>query len=107
MLEPKEVVVNGRNYIVNPFNPSQAHSFLHALIVGRGTGMNIAGLGRTTLSQCLTPAPEMKPLSDDAVFGQWFNEHPADMLALESAALDALTEPWEAPNASTPKKADV
>lgn len=93
MLDPVGVIVNGREYAVNPFNPGQAFDYLHAMVVARGTGRGVSGLGRAALMQCVTP--DGRRLENADVFEKWFAEHPADMLELETRAMDALCAPWE------------
>lgn len=94
-LSPAEVDVNGKTYIVNPFDPSKAFDFLHRLGLSRVTGQGLAELGKIALDQCVTPAPNCRQLSDPMVFMEWFSQNPADMLPLEAAAINALARPWE------------
>ncbi len=93
MLEPAIVSVNGRDYTVIPFNPSEALEYLHALILARATGRHLASLGKVALHHCVTP--EGKGLDNEGHFQEVFSQFPADMLELETMAIDALCDPWE------------
>lgn len=93
MLEPKAVDVNGREYLVQPFNASEALKYLHGMIVARATGRGLAELGKIALDHCATPM--LESLSKPLVFDRHFNQYPQDMLELESKAMDILCAPWE------------
>lgn len=93
-MEPvKTIEVNGRNYTVKMFSPTEAFDFIHRLILSRATGERLEHIGILALRQCFTPGG--KALNDKATFEMHFSEYPMDMLDLESAAIDALVEPYE------------
>lgn len=93
-MEPvKNIEVNGRNYTVKMFSPMEAFDFIHRLVLGRATGEKLEQIGILALRQCHTP--DGKSLDDKATFEAHFSAYPADMLDLESAAIDALVEPYE------------
>lgn len=98
MLEPKEVIVNGRSYCVNPLNPEDAHEFMHKLIVVRAFGVGMDTLGRKVLAQCHDRMG--RSLGTAEHFQKCFSEFPEDMLELESKALEVLCAPWEATSGS-------
>lgn len=95
-LMPKSVTINGRSYTVVPLNPSLAFDFIHHLIHARVTGINMAGIGKAAIGQCCNPI--MKRLSEAVVFEEHFSQYPEDMLPLETAAIQALTAPYDPPN---------
>lgn len=87
------ITINGRQYKVKMFDPATAFDFIHARIHAAVHGKNSVSLARMALGKCLTPM--MKELEDEAVFQEWFSQHPEDMLPLEVAAIEALTAPYD------------
>ena len=105
MLEPTTVSVNGRDYTVIPFNPLDALDYLHAMIITRATGRNLASLGKIAIDHCVSP--DGRRLEDKGVFQEQFCKYPEDMLELETKAIDALCEPWEGKKAETAETASA
>lgn len=96
MLEPKEVEVNGRKYIVNAFNPIDAYKFYHEWINAIAYGKQVAELGLKVFGQCIDmSSASPRHLDNQQVFQAVFSEHPEDMMPLEQAAKEALLAPFE------------
>lgn len=91
-MEPVEVVVNGRTYAVNPFNPVDAFRYYHEYTATRLNRQNTAELGMKAIRQCITP--EGMRLADKSVFEKWFSIHPEDLFVLENEATEALASPF-------------
>ena len=92
MLEPVEVDVNGRKYTVNPFNVMKAFEYYHEFTNAKLNRLPTTSLGLQAVRQCVTP--DLKALSDNAVFEKCFSDHPEDLLVLEKLAEDVLTSPF-------------
>lgn len=91
MLEPKEVVVNGRRYIVNPFNPIDCYNFDWEFKLAQRFGGS-SDLGLRVFKQCMDDMA--RNLGDPENFQKWFSEHPEDMFPLEEKAIEALISPF-------------
>ncbi len=91
-LEPVAVEINGRRYVVNPFNPIEAFEFFHDYTNALINWKNTAALGRRVFAQCLTPDNES--LANDFVFRTHFAQYPEDMVPLEGELFETLSRPF-------------
>lgn len=88
----KKITIGDNEYTVKMFDPMTAFEFCHSYTHARKTGASTAAIGKQAFGQCLDPM--MRSLGDPTHFQTWFAQHPEDMLALESEAVNALIDPF-------------
>lgn len=88
----QKVKIGANEYTVKMFDPMTAFTFFHELREAEDNRRNKAYLYKQALAQCMTPM--MRDLSDEAVFQEWFAQHPEDMLEIQEKAIEVLTAPF-------------